>query len=325
MKKRFSLIALSAFILLFLASVLIVENPKTNKEIRTPIANAQNKTETIELSGSGQEATKDFNLEGGLSVFTMTHTGGSNFIVELLDENGNTIDLLVNEIGTFDGKKAVGIKKSGKYLLDISAGGSWTVKIDQPRPSEAPPVPQEFKGNGQQVSEVFSIGKGLARFEMTHSGSSNFIVTLLDDNGNTVDLLVNEIGTFDGSKAVSIRNTGMYLLDIQADGAWTIKVTGETPKKEEVKRTEDKKSGNNGEGCFIATAVYGDPNAPEIDVLRDFRDETLLTNPTGQKLVEFYYQYSPPIADFISNRPIAKVLIKEALIKPAVTILENDK
>jgi hypothetical protein len=69
---------------------------------------------------------------------------------------------------------------------------------------------KDISGTGQQTSEFFSIGEGLARFEMTHTGSSNFVVKLLDDQGQMVDLLVNEIGNFDGSKATNISNMGIY-------------------------------------------------------------------------------------------------------------------
>ena len=41
--------------------------------------------------------------------------------------------------------------------------------------------------------------------------------------------------------------------------------------------------------CFIATAVYGDVNAPEVKVLRDFRDSVLMESSLGRKAVDLYY------------------------------------
>jgi hypothetical protein len=62
------------------------------------------------------------------------------------------------------------------------------------------------------------------RFQMHHDGSSNFIIWLLDADGNRKDLLVNEIGTFDGSKGVSLA-PGVYVMQIDADGNWTVGVS----------------------------------------------------------------------------------------------------
>jgi len=55
---------------------------------------------------------------------------------------------------------------------------------------------------------MFYLDKGLARFEMTHDGDHNFIVWLLNDEGDQIDILVNKIGEFDGSKAVGITKQG---------------------------------------------------------------------------------------------------------------------
>jgi hypothetical protein len=180
--------------------------------------------EVITLSGDGQEATSKFTLEEGLSIFRMTHNGNSNFIIWLLDDEGNYLELLVNEIGGFDGAKAVGIQDGGSYLLGISADGDWTIDIEQPRPSTASSIPLTLRGEGQQVPELFYIDAGLTRFEMSHDGNSNFAIWLLDDEGNYVSLLVNEIGEFDGSKAVGISKNGIYLLDISADGNWEVSI-----------------------------------------------------------------------------------------------------
>ncbi len=67
--------------------------------------------------------------------------------------------------------------------------------------------------------------------------------------------------------------------------------------------------------CFIATAVYGDYDYPKVRVLRQFRDEKLLTNPFGRAFVELYYTLSPPFANWLQAhqalaKPIKKVLDK---------------
>jgi uncharacterized repeat protein (TIGR01451 family)/fimbrial isopeptide formation D2 family protein/uncharacterized repeat protein (TIGR02543 family) len=74
-----------------------------------------------------------------------------------------------------------------------------------------------------------------------------------------------------------------------------------------------------GGGCFIATAAYGTPMAKEIQILREFRDKYLLTNPVGRAFVDFYYKTSPPIAKFITEHPILKPIVRAGLV-PAVAM-----
>lgn len=54
-------------------------------------------------------------------------------------------------------------------------------------------------------------------------------------------------------------------------------------------------------GCFIATAVYGDYDAPEVLVLRAFRDKSLMKNSIGRLLVAIYYAISPSLAKIVNQ------------------------
>lgn len=73
------------------------------------------------------------------------------------------------------------------------------------------------------------------------------------------------------------------------------------------------KSGGSGSGCFIATAAYGSYLDPHVMVLRHFRDDVLLQSKSGTAFVNFYYQHSPPIADFIAKHSLLRTIMRFAL------------
>jgi DNA-directed RNA polymerase subunit RPC12/RpoP len=53
--------------------------------------------------------------------------------------------------------------------------------------------------------------------------------------------------------------------------------------------------------CYIATAVYGDYNAPQVMVLRRYRDNALKNSAFGRLFIKTYYKLSPPIAKRLKN------------------------
>ena len=77
-------------------------------------------------------------------------------------------------------------------------------------------------------------------------------------------------------------------------------------------------------GCLIATATYGSELAPQVQQLRELRDNQLLNTESGTLFMEsfndFYYSFSPYIADYERENPVFREMVKIA-ITPMITSL----
>ncbi len=85
------------------------------------------------------------------------------------------------------------------------------------------PAPLAFAGKGDDVVKFRVHRRGLVEIFAHHSGDSNFVVKLLDSDGNHLKLLVNEIGRYDGRKATNLP-AGRYLIEVSASGPWQISI-----------------------------------------------------------------------------------------------------
>ena len=83
---------------------------------------------------------------------------------------------------------------------------------------------------------------------------------------------------------------------------------------------KDKKGG----GCLIATAAFGSEMAPQVQFLRELRDNTVLQTESGTSFMvtfnQFYYSFSPAIADYERENPAFKEAVKLTLT-PLLTSL----
>ena len=97
----------------------------------------------------------------------------------------------------------------------------------------------------------------------------------------------------------------------------------------ETQLTEETEEGsipnpNEGGGCLIATAVYGSEMAPQVQFLRELRDNTILQTQAGTSFMtgfnQFYYSFSPAVADYERENPMFKEAVKLTLT-PLLTSL----
>ncbi|MEA2085640.1 MAG: CFI-box-CTERM domain-containing protein, partial [Chloroflexota bacterium] len=180
-------------------------------------------------------------------------------------------------------------------LITTEAGGTdtFTVKL-------------QSEPNGDVVIDVVSsdttegtVSPAYLTFDASNwSGNQTVTVTGADDD------------SVDGNQSYTIQ------LTIDTDSTTdTSGYAGLDPDDVSVTNTDDDtETTTSGGGCFIATAAYGSLMEPYVEILRDFRDQFLLTNSPGRIFVDTYYAASPPIADFIANYDSLRAIVRLGLL-----------
>ena len=119
----------------------------------------------------------------------------------------------------------------------------------------------------------------------------------------------NTVDNFDGE--LSKFNESLNSFEIPSQDSTIIKSTEESTEEE-------------GGGCLIATATYGSELAPQVQQLRELRDNQLLNTESGTAFMgmfnDIYYSFSPIIADYERENPLFKEAVKLA-ITPMISTL----
>jgi len=102
----------------------------------------------------------------------------------------------------------------------------------------------------------------------------------------------------------------------------------EQPNIQQINNSNDEiledSSEEKGGGCLIATATFGSEMAPQVQFLREIRDNTVLQTQSGTTFMtgfnQFYYSFSPAVADYERENPVFKETVKLSLT-PLLTSL----
>ena len=87
----------------------------------------------------------------------------------------------------------------------------------------------------------------------------------------------------------------------------------EKEKTASISQKQESQKSDQKEGCYIATAVYGSYDAPEVLVLRKFRDNVLKKSRGGRLFIKIYYALSPGLADKLRNHAFINAKVRGIL------------
>ena len=183
---------------------------------------------TSQLSGTGNQPSVRFNLKAGLAVLQSVRADAAGFFyIDLKDSADQQMATIGFGSGPRDMSGAVNIPADGAYALQVQAEGGWTVNVTQPTATySSPPATQHFAGRDFQATPLFSLKAGKATFHIASANNNKeFRASLLDSNGRHVDSIANTEGPADVTTDIEIAGDGVFIVQVQSDGDWTLDVT----------------------------------------------------------------------------------------------------
>jgi len=147
------------------------------------------------------------------------------------------------------------------------------------------------------------------------------LITTDSDGNFELEFRISQTATF-GDYQVIV-STVIDNIPVISTAAFEVVGKGEGVTQED-QVAEEKKG-----GCLIATAAFGSEMAPQVQFLREIRDNTVLQTESGTNFMtgfnQFYYSFSPVIADYERENPAFKETVKLALtpLLTSLTLLQS--
>ncbi len=191
--------------------------------------------------------------------------------------------------------------KTGGYTFEVETVANFDIQdfeFDEGQKRLTLYVSSSLENNLGEVYLPQTLLSG--NFTFYINGQEYFPTIKLNDNISFITL--NFTGS--GNNTIEIIGTG-YLQGVDQT---SIPIENESP-------TENKSQDKG--GCLIATATFGSELAPQVQQLREIRDNSLLQTASGTLFMDsfnqFYYSFSPIIADWERENPIFKEFVKITL------------
>lgn len=187
---------------------------------------------SVTYSGSGAKTITGVSLPEGAYFAEYRYTGSGNFISKLY-YGSRSYDYfsISNEIGSCHGIAPMygndNLAVSGGRLEVSRGSGSWTITF---RPVTGTAT-TNLKGSGDTVTGFFTARRTSYTISGTHSsaqsGARNFIVRIVRERDSGASYrngigVFNEIGTYSGSKTVTLEAGVRYYVYVNANGPWTL-------------------------------------------------------------------------------------------------------
>ena len=181
---------------------------------------------SLVLHGSGAAQTDLFTLQAGPVVFDVDHGEATHFTVFLLNEQDDHLSLLASANTPIRGRQFFNIRTTGTYKLHAIAQDSWKVTVTQPLPpsfrAAAATAERTFTGSGPAITAPVTLPTGSLAVAWQHDGVFPFVLTVWTVQGERIGQFTRPKGTSQGTTAFDLPRADTYVLNIQADGRWTL-------------------------------------------------------------------------------------------------------
>ena len=254
------------------------------------------------------EASIDYHTLGWEAEFKIPfvgNDGNSHDWSDLNIERGDTTGICFRAINAYDNSGAIfpeGASVDNPYAFltlkfdddpPVVSGIDYSPK--EPRPTDAVTVTAD-------VTDAVSAVKNVVLRYSTDGGYTWISVPMTGGSAYTGTIPKNAEGTTVQFKVVAEDNAGFV-----TESAFTSYTVQPQPPL-----------------CIIATTTFGSELTPEVQFLREFRDQTVLSTFAGVQFMQafnaWYYSFSPSVADFIASQPVVKAVMRGVLY-PLIGIL----